>query len=117
MSDPVQRKGPGGVQGPAEGGAPAGAGAAFRAAGKEGAAEAERSAPGSQSGEIAAIAREIRAGTLDPAAAVERLVQRALESPTAAGLPAAQKARLAEVLRAQLAQDPTLQALQRDLGG
>lgn len=113
MSDPVQRKGPGGVQGPAEGSAPAGAGAAFRAAGQEGATEAASA----QSGEIAAIAREIRAGTLDPAAAVERLVQRALESKTAAGLPPAQKARLAEILRAQLAQDPTLQALQRDLGG
>ncbi len=113
MSDPVQRKGPGGVEGTAEGATPAGAGAAFRAAGKDATGELA----GAQGGEIAAIAREIRAGTLDPAAAVERLVQRALESKTAAGLAPAQKARLAEVLRAQLAQDPTLQALQRDLAG
>lgn len=113
MSDPIQRKGPGGATGVTEGKAPEGAGAAFRAA-VEGARGG--GAEGAHRSEIAAIASEVRAGTLDAAGAVERLVQRALESSTAAGLPPAQKERLAELLRAQLAEDPTLQALQRDLG-
>jgi hypothetical protein len=112
MSDPVQRKGPGTTSGVGESAkAPEGAGAAFRAS-LEGAP-----VEGGQRAEIAAIAAEIKAGTLAPGAAVERLVERALSSGVAAGLPPAQKERLAELLRAQLAEDPTLQALQRELGG
>jgi hypothetical protein len=110
MTDPVQRKGPGGATGVGEAKAPEGAGAAFRAA-----VDAQGTS-GARGSEVAAIASEIKAGTLDPAAAMERLIERALSSPTAAGLPPAQKERLAELLRAQLAEDPTLQALQRDLG-
>jgi hypothetical protein len=114
MTDPVQRKGPGGATGVTEGTAPEGAGAAFRAAVAD--AQAPTGPAAARAGEMAAIAAEIKAGTLDPSAAMERLVQRALSSATAAGLPPAQKERLAELLRAQLAEDPTLQALQRDLG-
>ena len=115
MSDPIQRKGPGGASGVTDGAAPEGAGAAFRAAVAD--AEGTAAARGAGRPEIAAIASEIKAGTLDPSAAMERLVQRALSSGTAAALPPAQKERLAELLRAQLAEDPTLQALQRDLTG
>jgi len=110
MTDPIQRKGaavPGaGADGAA---APEGAGAAFRAA-------ASGAEAGAKTNEIATIASEIAAGTLDRAAAMERLVERALSSGAAATLSPEHKARLAEVLRAQLAEDPTLQALQRDLG-
>lgn len=109
MSDPIQRKGPAASAGVAEGAAPRGAGAAFRAA-----VDAQ-GAQGAHGGEIAAIASDVKAGKLDAAAAVERLVQRALASGTAATLPPAQRERLAEMLRAQLSEDPTLQALQRDL--
>jgi hypothetical protein len=113
MTDPVQRKGPGTATGVTEGAAPEGAGAAFRKAVE---AQGAQGAEGTRGAEIAAIAAEIKAGTLDPSAAMERLVQRALSSGAAATLPPAQKERLAELLRAQLAEDPTLQALQRDLG-
>lgn len=109
MSDPIQRKGPAGAGGVTEAGAPEGAGAAFRAA------VADARGASAASGEVAAIASEIKAGTLQASEAVERLVQRALSSGTAAALPPAQRERLAEMLRAQLAEDPTLQALQRDL--
>lgn len=111
MSDPIQRKGPGGTSGVGESGTADGAGAAFRSAMTD-----ARGVSGTQ-GEIAAIASEIKAGTLAPGDAMERLVQRALSSGAAAALPPAQKERLAELLRAQLAEDPTLQALQRDLPG
>jgi hypothetical protein len=111
MSDPIQRKGPTGAAGVTEGSAPQGAAGAFRAAVSD-----AQGATGT-SGEIAAIASEIKAGTLAPSEAMERLVQRALSSGAAATLPPAQKERLAELLRAQLAEDPTLQALQRDLPG
>jgi hypothetical protein len=111
MSDPIQRKGPGGATGVA-GGTPAD-GAAYRAA-VDG-AHAGR-AEGTQAGEIASIAAEIKAGTLDPGAAVERLVQRALASGVASGLAPAQRERLADALRAQLANDPALVALTRELG-
>ena len=112
MSDPIQRKGPGGVTGPTDGAPTEGAGAAFRAA-----VDGARSGgvEGAHRSEIAAIATEVRSGALDARAAVERLVQRALASGTAATLGPAQRERLAEMLRAQLAEDPTLQALQRDL--
>jgi hypothetical protein len=113
MSDPIQRKGPGGATGVTGGAAPEGAGAAFRAAVDGARATGTEAARGS---EIAAIAAEIKAGTLDPAAAVERLVERALSSGIAAGLPPAQRERLADVLRAQLANDPALVALTRELG-
>ena len=117
MTDPVQRKGPGSATGVTEGAAPEGAGAAFRkAVDAQGTAGATSGAASARETEIAAIAAEIKAGALDPSAAMERLVQRALSSGAASTLPPAQKERLAELLRAQLAEDPTLQALQRDLG-
>ena len=114
MTDPVQRKGPGGAAGVTEGAAPEGAGAAFRAAVAD--AQGAGGPAAARANEIATIAAEIKAGTLEPSAAMELLVQRALSSGAAASLPPAQKERLAELLRAQLAEDPTLQALQRDLG-
>ncbi len=112
MSDPIQRKGPGGASGVAETTTPEGAGAAFRAA-----VDAQATGGPTAAGrpEITAIASEIKAGTLGTSEAMERLVQRALSSGAAATLPPAQKERLAELLRAQLAEDPTLQALQREL--
>ncbi len=112
MSDPIQRKGPGGASGVSEGASPEGAGAAFRAAVD---AQPTGGPTGVRQPEITAIAAEIKAGTLGPSEAMERLVQKALSSGAAATLPPAQKDRLAELLRAQLAEDPTLQALQRDL--
>ncbi len=60
-----------------------------------------------------AAADAVRAGTLDPSQAVEGLVQRALA--TARGLPEAQRQKLEAQLRAALAEDPTLLALQEDL--
>jgi hypothetical protein len=110
MSDPIQRKGPNATGAVGENKAPEGAGAAFRAA----VADAGKTA--GAAGDVASIANEIKAGTLSASDAVERLVQRALSSGAASMLPPAQKERLAELLRAQLAEDPTLQALQRDLG-
>lgn len=112
MSDPIQRKGPGGVGGvgstPAEG-----AGEAFRAA----VAGARPEAAGaSRADALRAIAAEVRAGTLDPGAAVERLVERILSEAPASSLPAGQREKLGALLRSQLASDPTLLALQRDLG-
>jgi hypothetical protein len=112
MSDPIQRKGPGGVG--EVGGAPAeGAGEAFRAA----VAGARPEASGAGRAEaLQAIAAEVRAGRLEPGAAVERLVERILSEGPASSLPAAQREQLGSLLRAQLANDPTLLALQRDLG-
>ena len=113
VSDPIQRKGPGGASGVTDAAAPAGAGAAFRAA--VATASRAQGTEGTRGTELAAIASEIKAGTLDPSAALERLVQRTLESGVASGLPAGQRERLADLLRAQLANDPALLALQRDL--
>ena len=112
MSDPVQRKGPGGVTGATPEAAP-GTGAAFRSA--VDAAATSAVGPGGRAEALRAVATELKAGTLDAAGALERLVQRALSEGALAGLPAEHRARLEATLRAQLANDPTLLGLTRDL--
>jgi hypothetical protein len=64
---------------------------------------------------LSAIAADVAAGRIDVEAAVDQLVARALEGPTAAILPPAQRAELEAHLRRTLADDPTLAALTQDL--
>ncbi len=61
------------------------------------------------------VAADLRAGRIDAATAVERLVARTLEGPTAVGLTPAGRAELETFLRRMLAEDPALLALTKDL--
>ena len=63
----------------------------------------------------AAVSAELRAGTLDAAGAVERLIADALASPAATQLSSAGKQALENHLRESLADDPNLAALVTDL--
>lgn len=65
---------------------------------------------------LAAIAKELREGRLQPSQAVDALVERVLQSPMARTLAPAARAQLETVVRAQLADDPALSALVADLG-
>jgi hypothetical protein len=64
---------------------------------------------------LATLARDVAAGKIDPSEAVDRLVARALDGPTAAALPPARRAELEAHLRRALSDDPTLAALTQDL--
>ncbi|RLB56788.1 MAG: hypothetical protein DRJ42_02160 [Deltaproteobacteria bacterium] len=64
---------------------------------------------------IEALAADAVAGRVSVDQVVDRLVSRALESPTAAALPPAQRAELEAHLRSALADDPALSALTQDL--
>lgn len=64
---------------------------------------------------VDAVVAELRAGRIDAAEAVERLVAEALEGPMASMLDAAGRSQLEAHLRETLADDPNLQALVRDL--
>jgi hypothetical protein len=64
---------------------------------------------------LAELARDVAAGKIDPSEAVDRLVARALEGPTAAVLPPAKRAELEAHLRRALTDDPALAALTQDL--
>ncbi len=67
-------------------------------------------------GVLGSIADELRSGKLTPEQAVEQLVGKMLASPMAGLLAPEARARLESVVRAQLADDPTLAALVADLG-
>src|SRR5262245_53755486 len=69
----------------------------------------------SAAGPLASIGDDLRAGKIDVATAIERLVARALSSQDAAALPPARRAELEAHLRAALADDPALLALTKDL--
>lgn len=112
MSDPVSRKGTSGTSSVTPESAPAGAGEAFRAE----SAEASRADASSRASALKELATEVKAGRMDAATALEQLVQRVLSEGAAASLPPEHRARLEQVLRAQLANDPALQALQKSLG-
>ena len=75
-------------------------------------AKASQAAP---TGPLASIRDDLRAGKIDAAGAIDRLVARALSAPEAAALPPARKAELEAHLRAALADDPTLVAMTKDL--
>jgi len=64
---------------------------------------------------LAGITDDLRAGRIDVDTAVDRLVERALESRSAEALPPARRSELEAFLRRSLADDPTLVALTRDL--
>ncbi|MBW2461162.1 MAG: hypothetical protein JRH11_05915 [Deltaproteobacteria bacterium] len=64
---------------------------------------------------IEALAADAAAGRVSVDQVVDRLVSRALENPTAAALPPAQRAELEAHLRSALADDPALSALTQDL--
>lgn len=125
MSAPIQP--PGGGSGPPDGvGGPEGPGEADSPVRSDGTGADALDAPqpteapgptdaGEASGAVQEVAAELRAGRLDPADAVERLVQRALASPEAAALSPALRIELETHLRTTLADDPTLAALTRDL--
>jgi hypothetical protein len=114
MSDPVSRKGTSGASGVTPESAPEGAGEAFRGA-VEG-ASASRPEAATRAEALRALATEVRAGRMDTATAVDQLVQRVLSEAAAASLPPEHRAQLEKVLRSQLANDPALQALQKNLG-
>jgi hypothetical protein len=114
MSDPVNRKGASGTSGVTPEAAPEGAGEAFRGAGAAtgvGGPEA-----GGRAEALRALATEVQAGRMDATTAVDKLVQRVLSESAAASLPPDHRARLEQVLRSQLANDPALLALQKNLG-
>lgn len=64
---------------------------------------------------LAAITDDLRAGRIDVDTAIDRLVERALESRSAEALPPARRGELEAFLRRSLADDPTLVALTGDL--
>ena len=114
MVDPVNRKGASGPSAVSPESSPDAAGEAFR--GAVDGAKATGSESAGRAAALQALAAEVRAGRMDTATAVDRLVLRVLSESAAASLPPEHRARLEEVLRAQLANDPALQALQKNLG-
>lgn len=64
---------------------------------------------------VVGVVADLRAGRIDGAAAVERLVAEALSGPMAAGLTPDGRVALEAHLRASLEDDPNLAALVRDL--
>lgn len=63
-----------------------------------------------------AIADDLRSGKIDGATAVERVVQKALESDMASRLSSEERSGLEAFIRRALEEDPTLRALVDDLG-
>jgi hypothetical protein len=61
------------------------------------------------------VAADLRAGRIDVATALDRIVARAMESGPASTLPPAQRRELEAFLRQSLADDPSLLALTKDL--
>ena len=114
MSDPIRRVG--GVASPGTPEVPgSGGGEDFRAtldaAREVGPAEAARGGA-----DAAGLAAAVRSGELSPATVVDSLVERALSAPAARALSAPARADLERALRSALAEDPTLLAMQADLG-
>lgn len=116
MSGPIRKVG--GVGGlPGDAGDVASSGEAFRGAlDAARPAEAARSVDGSRASDVAELAAAVKGGAIEPSAVVDRLVERALAAPAARGLTDAGRAELERSLRSALAEDPTLLALQADLG-
>lgn len=126
MSAPI--KPPGGPSGPPPGiGGPEGPGGPEASSGRpasEGASPAERPeaarpASGTEAaapaGPVREVAEALRAGQIDGAEAIDRLVQHALGAPGAQALSPALRSELEAHLRQTLADDPALAALVRDL--
>ncbi len=114
MSDPIRKVG--GAGGMPEVGDVGGTGGeAFRASldatQSVSATEATRSA-----GAVADLAAAVKSGAMEPSAVVDQLVARALDAPAARALTETGRAQLEQALRSALANDPTLLALQADLG-
>jgi hypothetical protein len=65
---------------------------------------------------ITELASAVKSGALEPSAVIDRLVEKALSAPAAQGLTDAGRLELERALRSALAEDPTLLALQADLG-
>jgi len=119
MSIPIKPPGgpagvppPDGADGPKKSGE---ASEAFRAALDE-VAPAAAPGPGVALEGAASVAAELRAGRIDAAVAVERLLERAVASGAAAALSPEQREGLRAHLRQILAEDPSLLALTKDLG-
>ncbi len=64
---------------------------------------------------LQSLAADLAAGRIDGAQAVDRLVTATLGGGAAEALPSAERARLESMLRAALAEDPALVAMQKDL--
>ena len=64
---------------------------------------------------VSNVAADLRAGRIDVATALDRIVARAMESGPASALPPAQRRELEAFLRQSLADDPSLLALTKDL--
>ncbi len=62
------------------------------------------------------LANAVKSGALEPSAVIDRLVEKALAAPAARSLTDQGRVELERALRSALAQDPTLLALQADLG-
>lgn len=62
------------------------------------------------------LASAVKSGAIEPSAVIDRLVEKALSAPAAQGLTDAGRLELERALRSALAEDPTLLALQADLG-
>ncbi len=73
------------------------------------------SAEAQKAGSVDGVVEDLRAGRIDGAAAVDRLVQEALSAPGVAQLDAAARAELEAHIRHTLEDDPNLAALVRDL--
>lgn len=112
MSDPIRRVGGAASPGTAE---VPGGGEAFRAT-LEAAREVDPAGATRGSADAAGLAAAVRSGELSPAAVVDSLVERALAAPAAQALSAPARADLERALRGALAEDPTLLAMQADLG-
>lgn len=115
MSDPIRKVG-GSVGLPDTGDVVGTGGEAFRASLEGARPAAEAQATARASGGLAELAAAVKSGELAPSQVVEQLVARALDAPAARGLTEAGRAQLERSLRTALAEDPTLLALQADLG-
>jgi hypothetical protein len=64
---------------------------------------------------LRALSEDLRAGNIEPNQAIERLIERTLNSGPAASLPPALRTELESLLRGALEFDPSLDAMRRDL--
>lgn len=113
---PDGAEGPGPTKGPSE---------SFRdaleGADKAGGTEGAGAAGGAEANQVEAtgavreLAADLRAGRIDISAALDKIVERAMASGPAAALGPAARRELEQFLRRQLADDPTLLALAKDL--
>jgi hypothetical protein len=76
---------------------------------------ADRGSDAQAAAPVDGVVADLRAGKIDAAAAVEKMVQEALSAPGVAQLDAAARAELEAHIRHTLEDDPNLAALVRDL--